>query len=83
MDPSNEHTTTFDTNYNNNIISTLDSINHTSFKADADQYAAEDAARLLLAMLEKPFERGWALAIETPLLETALQMSSCIGMWAN
>lgn len=62
-------------------ISTLDSIDQVSFKSDADRFAAKEAARRLLARLETPFERGWALAFETPVLVAGLQMGSDLGIW--
>ncbi|KAH6616292.1 hypothetical protein C7974DRAFT_441875 [Boeremia exigua] len=64
-------------------IRSLDSISQTSFKSDADRYAAKEAARRLLARLETPFERGWALAFETPVLVAGLQMGSDLGIWAH
>jgi hypothetical protein len=62
-------------------INTLDSINQASFKSDADRYAAKEAARRLLVRLETPFERGWSLAFETPVLVAGLQMGSDLGIW--
>ena len=62
-------------------ISTLDSIDQTSFESDADRYAAKEAAHRLLARLETPFERGWALAFETPVLVAGLQVGSDLGIW--
>ena len=64
-------------------INTLDSISQESFKSDADRYAAKEAARRLLARLETPFERGWALAFETPVLVAGLQMGSDLGIWTK
>jgi hypothetical protein len=54
-------------------IRIIESIDQSSFQSDADRYAAKEAARRLLARLETPFERGWALAFETPVLVTGLQ----------
>ena len=65
------------------IITTLDSISQTSFETDTDRYAAKEAARRLLARLETPFERGWALAFETPVLVAGLQIGSDLGIWTN
>ena len=71
-------------NYDNipqEIIRLLDSIDQSSFQSDTDRYAAKEAARRLLARLETPFERGWALAFETPVLIAGLQMCSDLGIW--
>jgi hypothetical protein len=64
-------------------IRTIDSIDQSSFHSDADRYAAKEAARRLLARLETPFERGWALAFETPVLVAGLQMGSDLGIWSK
>lgn len=64
-------------------ISSLDSISQTSFSTDADRYAAKEAARRLLGRLETPFERGWALAFETPVLVAGLQMGSDLSIWTK
>lgn len=64
-------------------ISVLDSIDQSFFESDADRYAAKEAARRLLARLETPFERGWALAFETPVLVAGLQMGSDLGIWSK
>jgi len=65
------------------VIRTLDSIDQSSFESDADRYAAKEAARRLLARLETPFERGWALAFETPVLVAGLQVGSDLGVWTK
>jgi hypothetical protein len=65
------------------VIRTLDSIDQSSFESDADRYAAKEAARRLLARLETPFERGWALAFETPVLVAGLQVGSDLGVWTQ
>ncbi|KAF3042448.1 hypothetical protein E8E12_009556 [Didymella heteroderae] len=62
-------------------IRILESINQSSFQSDADRYATKEAARRLLARLETPFERGWTLAFETPVLVAGLQMGSDLGIW--
>ncbi|KAL1607146.1 hypothetical protein SLS59_002850 [Nothophoma quercina] len=64
-------------------ISVLDSIDQSFFESDADRYAAKEAVRRLLARLETPFERGWALAFETPVLVAGLQMGSDLGIWSK
>lgn len=64
-----------------NIVRTLDSISPAAFKSDADRYAAKESARRLLARLDTPFERGWALAFEAPVLIAGLQMGSDLGIW--
>lgn len=65
------------------IIRVLDSINQSCFRSDADRYAAKEAARRLLARLETPFERGWTLAFETPVLVAGLQIGSDLGIWSK
>lgn len=69
--------------HSDHVICTLDSIDPASFKSDADRYAAKEAARRLLARLETPFERGWALAFETPVLVAGLQVGSDLGIWVK
>lgn len=66
-----------------NTIRLLDSIDQSAFQSDTDRYAAKEAARRLLARLETPFERGWALAFETPVLVAGLQMCSDLGIWGK
>jgi hypothetical protein len=63
------------------IVGMLDSVDSTSFHTDADSYAAKEAARRLLSRLETPFERGWALAFENPVLVAGLQVGLDLGIW--
>jgi hypothetical protein len=63
------------------IVQMLDSVDSTSFHTDADRYAAKEAARRLLSRLETPFERGWALAFENPVLVAGLQVGLDLGIW--
>jgi hypothetical protein len=63
------------------IVGMLDSVDSTSFHTDADRYAAKEAARRLLSRLETPFERGWALAFENPVLVAGLQVGLDLGIW--
>lgn len=62
-------------------IAKLDSIQPDSFSTDAERYEAKEAARRLLSRLETPFERGWTLAFETPVLIAGLQMCQDLGIW--
>ncbi|KAK8116730.1 uncharacterized protein PG998_005011, partial [Apiospora kogelbergensis] len=64
-------------------VELLDSIGVDSFKNDTERYAAKEAARKLLARLETPFERIWALAFENPALIAGLQLCQDLGMWAR
>lgn len=63
------------------VVGMLDSVDITSFNTDADRYAAKEAARRLLSKLETPFERGWALAFENPVLIAGLQVGLDLGIW--
>ena len=62
-------------------VSKLDSIQSDAFATDAERYEAKEAARRLLSRLETPFERGWTLAFETPVLIAGLQMCLDLGIW--
>jgi hypothetical protein len=63
------------------IAKMLDSVDSTSFHTGADRYAAKETARRLLSKLETPFERGWALAFENPVLVAGLQVGLDLGIW--
>ena len=60
-----------------------DSIHLESFQSDADRYEAKEAARRLLARLETPFERGWALAFEIPVLAPGLIVFHDLDIWSK
>jgi len=64
-----------------NTVEILDSISVQSFKTDADRYEAKEAAKRLLARLETPFERSWALSFENPVLIAGLQLCQDLGVW--
>ncbi|KAK8112874.1 hypothetical protein PG984_013400 [Apiospora sp. TS-2023a] len=66
-----------------NPIELLDSIDVDSFKDDTERYAAKEAARRLLARIETPFERIWALAFENPVLIAGLQLCQDLGIWTK
>ncbi|KAK8000937.1 O-methyltransferase [Apiospora marii] len=66
-----------------NPIEFIDSIGVDSFKNDTERYAAKEAARRLLARIETPFERIWALAFENPVLIAGLQLCQDLGIWAK
>jgi hypothetical protein len=63
------------------IAEMLDSVDSNSFHTDADRYVAKEATRRLLSRLETPFERGWALAFENPVLVAGLQVGLDLGIW--
>lgn len=65
-----------------NAAAALDSIQLESFVNDTDRYAAKEAARRLLSRIETPFERGWTLTFETPVLIAALQTLRNLGLWS-
>lgn len=64
-------------------VEILDSISAKSFKTDADRYEAKEAAKRLLARLETPFERSWALSFENPVLIAGLQLCQDLGVWSK
>lgn len=64
-------------------VEILDSISVRSFKTDADRYEAKEAAKRLLARLETPFERSWALSFENPVLIAGLQLCQDLGIWSQ
>lgn len=66
-----------------NTVEILDSISVQSFETDADRYEAKEAAKRLLARLETPFERSWALSFENPVLIAGLQLCQDLGIWSK
>lgn len=69
--------------YPEDAIRVLNGLQLESFSTDTDRYAAKEAARKLLARLETPFERSWALSFETPVLVAGLQVCQDLGIWSN
>lgn len=63
------------------IITSLDSIQPTNFLGDSERYAVKEAARRLLHRLETPFEQGWRLSFETPVLIAGIQTALDLGIW--
>lgn len=61
----------------------LDSIQPESFQSDADRYEAKEAARRLLARLETPFERGWAITCEVSVLVPGLIVFNDLDIWSK
>lgn len=61
----------------------LDSIQPESFRSDADRYEAKEAARRLLARLETPFERGWAITCEVSVLVPGLIVFHDLDIWSK
>lgn len=66
-----------------NAVESLDSISLESFTTEAERYEAKEAAKRLLARLETPFERSWALAFENPVLIAGLQLGQDLGVWSK
>lgn len=66
-----------------NTVEILDAISVESFKTDADRYEAKEAAKRLLARLETPFERSWALSFENPVLIAGLQLCQDLSIWSK
>lgn len=62
-------------------IKSLDSIQPTQFATDAERYEAKEAARRLLNRLETPFEQGWRLSFETPVLVAGIQTALDLDIW--
>ncbi|EUC47018.1 hypothetical protein COCMIDRAFT_25071 [Bipolaris oryzae ATCC 44560] len=67
--------------YSRDIIESLDSIQLTHFANDAERYEAKEAARRLLNRLETPFEQGWRLSLEKPVLIAGIQVALDLGIW--
>lgn len=61
----------------------LDDIRPDSFQSDADRYEAKEAARRLLARLETPFERGWAITSEVSVLVPGLIVFHDLKIWSK
>jgi hypothetical protein len=61
----------------------LDSIHPESFQSETDRYEAKEAAKRLLARLETPFERGWALGSEASVLAPGLIVFRDLGIWSR
>lgn len=64
-------------------VAVLDGINLSQFTTETDRFAAKEAARRLLARLETPFEKGWAIAFENPGLVASLQLVQDLGIWTK
>ena len=62
-------------------IKNLDSLKPSQFSTDAERYEAKEAARRLLNQLETPFEQGWRLSFETPVLIAGIQTILDLGIW--
>ena len=62
-------------------IRNLDSLQPSQFSTDAERYEAKEAARRLLNRLETPFEQGWRLSFETPVLIAGIQTILDLGIW--
>jgi hypothetical protein len=62
-------------------IKQLDSLQPHQFATDAERFEAKEAARRLLNRLETPFEQGWRLSFETPVLIAGVQMIVDLGIW--
>jgi hypothetical protein len=62
-------------------IRRLDSLQPDQFTTDAERFEAKEAARRLLNRLETPFEHGWRLSFETPVLIAGVQTMLDLGIW--
>lgn len=71
------------TTYLSETTKLLDDIRPESFQSDADRYEAKEAARRLLARLETPFERGWALTSEALMLVSGLIIFHNLEIWSK
>jgi hypothetical protein len=63
------------------MIKKLDSLQPHQFATDAERFEAKEAARRLLNRLETPFEQGWRLSFETPVLIAGIQTILDLGIW--
>jgi hypothetical protein len=63
------------------FIKQLDSLQPDQFATDVEHFAAKEAARRLLQRLETPFEQGWRLSLETPVLIVGVQTILDLGIW--
>ena len=63
------------------IIKQLDFLQPDQFATDAERFKAKEAARRLLRRLEMPFEQGWRLSFETPVLIAGVQTILDLGIW--
>ncbi|KAL1854383.1 hypothetical protein Daus18300_011482 [Diaporthe australafricana] len=61
----------------------LDSIRPESFKSETERSEAKEAARRLLARLETPFERGWAITLEASVLVPGLLVFYDLEIWSK
>jgi hypothetical protein len=59
----------------------LDSTQPSQFSTDTERFEAKEAARRLLTRLETPFEQGWRLSFETPVLVAGIQAILDLGIW--
>jgi hypothetical protein len=62
-------------------LKSLESIQPSQFSTDAERFEAKEAARRLLTRLETPFEQGWRLSFETPVLVAGIQTILDLGIW--
>jgi hypothetical protein len=62
-------------------IKQFNSIQPDQFTTDVERYEAKEAARRLLSRLETPFEQGWRLSFETPVLIAGVQTLLDLGIW--
>lgn len=68
-------------NYSQDIIKSLEVIQPARFETDAERFEVKEAARRLLNRLETPFEQGWRLSFETPVLIAGIQTALDLGIW--
>ena len=63
------------------FITDLEGFSAGTTSDEATRYRVKEAARRLLARTQTPFERGWDLVLETPILTAALQICMDIGLF--
>lgn len=64
-------------------ITRLNSIQPKDFANDFERFEAKEATRGLLARLETPFERAWALVAEQPVFVAGLMLAKDLGIWSQ
>jgi hypothetical protein len=62
-------------------MATLESMDPSQFANDAERFQVKEAARSLVARMETPFERVWALSYENPPLIAGLRIGIDLGIW--
>lgn len=82
-DPTHQAIQNTMTTYLSETTKILDSISPETFQSEEDRHEIKEAARRLLARLETPFERGWALTLEVSVLSPGLIVFHDLGIWSK